>query len=239
MKLELIEYYAVPLLEANQAFSFINFASIGSFFTQRQDSIFYFCDGMLMSSFMSWVTGRSINRVSFDFTSIADPVFSHAQKHAKTVYFVGAQHAELSLFIGKIKTRYPGLIIAGQHDGYFDSEQAKALHTAIRQSGAGILIVGLGAGRQEQFMRDAMAGGFDGVAFSCGGFIRQESMTTDFYYPPLVNRLRLRAFYRMYREPHTIKRYLLDYPVNFMRLLALIVRRKVAINITAPLRSEV
>jgi N-acetylglucosaminyldiphosphoundecaprenol N-acetyl-beta-D-mannosaminyltransferase len=238
MKLELIEYYAVHLLEANRAFSFINFASIGSFFTQRQDTILYFCDGMLMSSFMSRVTGRSINRVSFDFTSIADPVFSHAQKNAKPVYFVGAQHAELSLFIDKMKARYPNLIIAGQHDGYFTDTQAKALHDDIRQSRASILIVGLGAGRQEQFMRDAMAGGFDGVAFSCGGFIRQESMTNDYYYPALINRLRLRAFYRMYREPHTIKRYLVDYPVNFLRLLTLLVQRKVAINITAPLNSE-
>jgi N-acetylglucosaminyldiphosphoundecaprenol N-acetyl-beta-D-mannosaminyltransferase len=47
----------------------------------------------------------------------------------------------------------------------------------------------------------------------------------------VINRLHLRAFYRMYREPHTIKRYLIDYPGNFLHLLAMIVRRKVAISV--------
>ena len=58
-------------------------------------------------------------------------------------------------------------------------------------------------------------------------------MATRNYYPEVINRLHLRAFYRMYREPHTIKRYLIDYPSNFLHLLAMLVRHKVA-SITAP-----
>lgn len=232
--LELIGNYTPSLLEANKAFSFINFASIGSFFDQPPSTIAYFCDGMLMSTFMSRVTGRHIGRVSFDFTSIADPVFNHAEKQGKRVYFVGARQDELELFINKIEDRYPALIVAGHHHGYFEAPQAACIQADICRSEANILIVGLGAGLQEQFVQDALRAGFTGVAFTCGGFIRQEAMATHHYYPEPVNRLHLRAFYRMYREPHTIKRYLVDYPNNFFHLVEMIVRHEVAINITAP-----
>jgi N-acetylglucosaminyldiphosphoundecaprenol N-acetyl-beta-D-mannosaminyltransferase len=56
-------------------------------------------------------------------------------------------------------------------------------------------------------------------------------LATRNYYPAVINRLHLRAFYRMYREPHTIKRYLIDYPGNFLQLLAMILQRKVAISV--------
>lgn len=230
-KLEIVGHYSAKLLEANQAYSFINFASIGSFFEQNPSSVAYFCDGMLMSTFMSRITGRPIGRVSFDFTSIADVVLRSAEQQGKRVYFVGARQAELDLFIIKIKSLYPQLSIAGYHNGYFDAAQAEDIRYDICRSAADILIVGLGAGRQEQFEQDALRAGFRGVAFSCGGFIRQEALATRQYYPALINRLHLRAFYRMYREPHTIKRYLIDYPSNFLHLLNMIVRQKVAISV--------
>lgn len=234
LALKLIETYTPSLLEANQAFSFINFASIGGFFDLQPDTIAYFCDGMLMSTFMSRVTGRAIKRVSFDFTSIADPVFKAAEKQGKRVYFVGASQAELDLFMSKIRARYPALIIAGGHNGYFDASQAAAIHADIRRRATHMLIIGLGAGLQERFAQDALRGGFDGVAFTCGGFIRQQAGAHHHYYPELINRLHLRAFYRMYREPHTIKRYLVDYPVNFFHLSKMLVRRELAVHISAP-----
>lgn len=230
-KLEIVGHYSAKLLEANQAYSFINFASIGSFFEQNPGGVAYFCDGMLMSTFMSRITGRPIGRVSFDFTSIADVVLRSAEQQGKRVYFVGARQAELDLFISKIKSLYPQLSIAGYHNGYFDAAQAEGIRNDICRSAADILIVGLGAGRQEQFEQDALRAGFRGVAFTCGGFIRQEALATRQYYPALINRLHLRAFYRMYREPHTIKRYLIDYPSNFLHLLHMIVRHKVAISV--------
>ncbi|WP_426620023.1 WecB/TagA/CpsF family glycosyltransferase [Pseudomonas rustica] len=230
-KLELVGHYSPRLLDANQAYSFINFASIGSVFEQNPGTITYFCDGMLMSTFMSRVTGRTIGRVSFDFTSIADRVLSGAEQLGKRVYFVGARQAELDLFILKIRSLYPQLVIAGYHHGYFNAEQAEGIRADICRSEADILIVGLGAGLQEQFEQDALQAGFRGVAFTCGGFIRQEALATRQYYPALINRLHLRAFYRMYREPHTIKRYLIDYPSNFVQLLAMLARHKVAISV--------
>lgn len=231
IRLQIVRHYSPKLLDANQAYSFINFASIGSLFEQPPSTVAFFCDGMLMSTFMSRVTGTTVGRVSFDFTSIADRVLGSAEQQGKRVYFVGARQAELELFIGKIKLLYPGLAIAGYHHGYFTPDQAAGIRADICRSQANILIVGLGAGLQEQFEQEALRAGFRGVAFTCGGFIRQEALATRNYYPAVINRLHLRAFYRMYREPHTIKRYLVDYPGNFLQLLAMIVQRKVAISV--------
>ncbi|WP_246218989.1 WecB/TagA/CpsF family glycosyltransferase [Pseudomonas izuensis] len=235
IRLKLVERFTPGLLKTNKAYSFINFASIGSLFHRTEGSnVTYFCDGMLLSAFMSKITGRPVERVSFDFTSIADPVLRLAEQQGRRVYFVGARQVELDLFLHKIRVRYPHLQIAGFHDGYFDTAQAQRIHADIRDSAADILITGLGAGLQEQFVEDALSQGFGGVAFTCGGFIRQEATATHNYYPDIINRLHLRAFYRMYREPHTIKRYLIDYPGNFLHLWAMIARHKVAIDLLPP-----
>lgn len=234
IRLELLDRYSPALLESNRAFSFLNFASIGSFIRQPPSSLAYFCDGMLMSGFMSRITGRAVQRVSFDFTSIADPVLRESEQRGKRVYVVGARQAELDRFVEKLGMQYPRLQLVGAHNGYFDAEQGAALQADIRRQRTNLLLVGLGAGLQERFVLDALRGGFGGVAFTCGGFIRQEADAGERYYPDAINRLHLRAFYRMYREPHTIKRYLLDYPSNALRLTELILRQQVAINVTAP-----
>jgi N-acetylglucosaminyldiphosphoundecaprenol N-acetyl-beta-D-mannosaminyltransferase len=233
IRLELVGRYTPALLDSNRAYSFINFASIGSVIRQPSQSVAYFCDGMLMSGFMSRITGQVVERVSFDFTSIADPVLREAEHRGKRLYIVGARQVELERFVDKLHKHYPRLHLAGAHNGYFDAAQAMAIQADILRSQADLLLVGLGAGLQERFVRDALQGGFNGVAFTCGGFIRQEANATERYYPEAINRLHLRAFYRMYREPHTIRRYLLDYPSNALRLTEMIVRREVAIDVTA------
>ncbi|MGY2260272.1 WecB/TagA/CpsF family glycosyltransferase [Pseudomonas sp. SDO55104_S430] len=235
IRLKLVEQFTPDLLKSNKAFSFINFASIGSLLDRADDSrINYFCDGMLLSTFMSRMTGHSVERVSFDFTSIADPVLRSAEQKGLRVFFVGARQVELDLFLHKIRGRYPHLRIAGSHNGYFDATQALEIQADIRDNATDILITGLGAGLQEQFVEQALSLGYTGVAFTCGGFIRQEATATLNYYPEIINRLHLRAFYRMYREPHTIRRYLFNYPSNFFRLWALIARRRVAVDLLRP-----
>ena len=239
IRLAIMESFSEQLLSSGQAFSFINFASIGRLFEETgEEPLHYFCDGMLMTRYVSRLTGQPIARVSFDFTSIAPVVFQYAQQNRKRIFLLGATPKELGGFIRKIRSRYPELIIAGREHGYFRRDETGRIIQAVLDSQSDILIVGLGAGRQENFIRLAKRGGFRGVAFSCGAFIRQEAMAQGAYYPALINQLNLRAFYRMYREPHTILRYLLIYPTNFLRLNYLMARRKLEISITPSLKKN-
>lgn len=61
--------------------------------------------------------------------------------------------------------------------------------------------------------------GFKGIGFTCGGFIHQTAKNEIDYYPAWVNRMNVRFIYRMYKEPHTRKRYLqaaLVFPARFI-----------------------
>jgi exopolysaccharide biosynthesis WecB/TagA/CpsF family protein len=207
---------------SRQCFSFLNFASLSGYFKQyRCSSILYFCDGMLMAWLCTLVTGTRIKRVSFDFTSLAAIVFSEASTHGLPVYLIGAEENEIVSFLNKLNHRFPSLRIVGFHSGYFSDQEKIRLIGQIIESQAAVVVAGLGAGKQEDFLHHLHQNGYAGTSFSCGGFIRQEAFSKQEYYPTWINKLNLRAFYRMYREPHTIRRYLLDYPKNLVIFLYL------------------
>ncbi|WP_160154385.1 WecB/TagA/CpsF family glycosyltransferase [Microbulbifer sp. ALW1] len=203
-------------------FSFLNFASIGIVAKIPQvdrDQFYFGCDGGLLRQFCS-IRNIQVQRASFDFTSLAHEVFSYCENNHKTIYLVGAQPEEMTSFTNKLKKRYRDLQICGFHHGYFPTKQKGSLLADIVNARADILVVGLGAGRQEQFLLDARSAGFKGFGITCGAFITQTANARGtHYYPQLINALKLRWLYRMVREPHTIRRYLVNYPVNICRFL--------------------
>lgn len=72
---------------------------------------------------------------------------------------------------------------------------------------------------QERFLLKVKEAGFKGIGFTCGGFIHQTAKNEIDYYPEWVNRMNVRFVYRMYKEPHTRKRYLqaaLVFPARFI-----------------------
>ena len=61
--------------------------------------------------------------------------------------------------------------------------------------------------------------GYQGVGFTCGGFIHQTSKNEIDYYPAWVDKTNLRFVYRMWKEPHTRKRYVMAgllFPARFI-----------------------
>lgn len=81
------------------------------------------------------------------------------------------------------------------------------------------LIVGMGALMQEKFLLKVKNAGYQGVGFTCGGFIHQTSKNEIDYYPAWVDKTNLRFVYRMWKEPHTLKRYMMAgllFPARFI-----------------------
>ncbi len=106
------------------------------------------------------------------------------------------------------KERWHKLNIIGYRNGHFHSEEEKdeeAKH--IVNVNPDFLIVGMGILMQEQFLLKVKDTGFQGIGFTCGGFIHQTAKNEIDYYPAWVDRMNLRFLYRMYREPHIRKRY--------------------------------
>ena len=68
------------------------------------------------------------------------------------IYFLGARQEVIDAAVGNLSQRHPGLRVSGIADGYFSWDEAPERAHAVRESGAKLLIVGMGVPRQEQFI---------------------------------------------------------------------------------------
>lgn len=179
-----------------------------------------FADGSLLVIAIKLLYGMKVIRRSFDMTSLAPEVLNYAAKHGKTIYIVASKQEQLEKAIEIFKERYPNLLFAGYRNGYFASEEEQNKEAAyITQLNPDFLIVGMGALMQERFLLKVKEAGYQGIGFTCGGFIHQTSKNEIDYYPKWADRLNLRFVYRMYKEKHTRKRYLqaaLVFPARFI-----------------------
>lgn len=85
-------------------------------------------------------------------------------KEGLSLYLLGAQSGVAEKAGEKLTAKYPGLKIAGTHNGFFQEDGAVA--ETIRQSGADCVFVCLGAPKQELWM--AKHGETTGARLLCG-----------------------------------------------------------------------
>ena len=79
-------------------------------------------------------------------------MIGQCEKLGKSVYLLGAKPGVAELAAENLKKKHPTLTIAGTADGYF--KDAAAAAEKVRESGADMLIVCLGAPKQELFMKN-------------------------------------------------------------------------------------
>ena len=168
-----------------------------------------FADGSILVSAIKLLYGRSVRRRSFDMTSLAPVLLKYAEDNGKSVYIVASRQEQVERAVGIFKERYPALVVAGYRNGYFSSdEEQDEVAGRIAELNPDYLIVGMGIMMQERFLLKVKDAGYRGIGFTCGGFIHQTAKDEIDYYPDWVDRTNLRFVYRMYKEPHTRKRYL-------------------------------
>lgn len=179
-----------------------------------------FADGGLLVKAIKMVYGKAVTRRSFDMTSMAPELFAYAEEHGKTIYIVASKQEQVEKAVEIFRKRYPKVRFAGYRNGYFSSEEEmdnEARH--ITELNPDFLIVGMGALMQETFLLKVKNVGYQGIGFTCGGFIHQTSKNEIDYYPAWVDKTNLRFVYRMWKEPHTRKRYLMAgllFPARFI-----------------------
>ncbi|MBQ9458512.1 MAG: WecB/TagA/CpsF family glycosyltransferase [Oscillospiraceae bacterium] len=123
--------------------------------------------------------------------------------HGKSVYLLGAKPGVAERAAENLTRRFPDLVIAGTRDGYFQDDAAAA--EQIRESGADMALICLGAPKQEKFM--ARYGDLTGarLLLGLGGsldvFAGVAQRAPDFY----VNH-NLEWFYRLLKNPTRIGR---------------------------------
>lgn len=184
----------------------------------RFDGIF--ADGSLLVGAIRMLYGKNVTRRSCDWTSIARDVFHRAEDTGETIYLIGTMQEELELTISNFRKHCSKAKIVGGHHGYFSSQEEKvAAVKEMLEAKPDFLLVGMGIVKQEEMLLLAKDMGFEGIGFTCGGFLHQTAQPEVEYYPQWIDRMNLRFLYRMYKEPYTRKRYFmggLKFPLLFL-----------------------
>lgn len=218
-----LKYSLVNLENKGKIFTFLNPVSYLESLKQKDlfgqfDGIF--ADGSLLVTAIKVVYGKSVTRRSFDMTSVAPELLEYAHKNNKSIYIVASKQEQVDRASEIFCKRFPGIRIVGRRNGYFvDEEEQDSEAKHIVDVNPDFVIVGMGAVMQEKFLLKVKDAGFRGIGFTCGGFIHQTARGEADYYPVWVDRMNIRFLYRMWKEPHTRKRYFiagLIFPVRFV-----------------------
>ncbi|MDD2815619.1 MAG: WecB/TagA/CpsF family glycosyltransferase [Thiotrichaceae bacterium] len=136
-----------------------------------------------------------------------------------SIYLLGAKPGIAQTTATVMQQRYAGLKIAGTRDGYFKPEETAQLIEQINQSGAAILLVAMGAPRQELWLAEHRAQLTPAVCMGVGGLF-------DFYSgripraPVWMREIGLEWVWRLLQEPTRMwKRYLIGNPLFLYRIL--------------------
>lgn len=75
-----------------------------------------------------------------------------ASKSGEGVFFFGSKPGVCEMAKEKVEAMYPGINVCGVHHGYFKPEETEKIVEEINQSGAKLLLVCLGAPKQEKWI---------------------------------------------------------------------------------------
>lgn len=132
-----------------------------------------------------------------------------AVKNGYKYYFLGGKPGIAELAAEKMKQKYPGIQIVGTHHGYFNKEDEQEIIQEINASGANILLVALGAPKQELWIQEHKEDlSHIRVAVGVGGSfdVMAEVIKRA---PVFFQKCGLEWFYRLIRQPSRAKRMLL------------------------------
>jgi len=140
-------------------------------------------------------------------------VASLAAARGASFYFLGGSASIVERAAERVEASYPGLRIAGWHDGYFPAERDGEVAARIDAAAPDILWVGMGVPRQQEFIltqRERMT--HVGVAKTCGGlfdFLAGKNSRA----PMWMQAVGLEWLYRSWLEPKRLGwRYLTTNP---------------------------
>lgn len=124
-----------------------------------------------------------------------------------TFYFFGGAPGVSAAAARKMKKQYPALKIVGGHNGYFDEKEEKRIIQNIKSLSPSILLVGLGAPKQEKWIYDNLRLTGAKLAIGVGGSFDVMAGNVK-RAPKLFQKLGLEWFYRLITQPTRWKRML-------------------------------
>jgi N-acetylglucosaminyldiphosphoundecaprenol N-acetyl-beta-D-mannosaminyltransferase len=138
---------------------------------------------------------------------LVERLCERAAQEGISVYLLGGAPGIAQRAASELVRRFPGLNVAGTHDGYFGPEESNAVAQEICASGAQLLFVGMGFPRQEFWLSEQLQRTGCGAGIGVGGSFDVLSGNVR-RAPEGWRRLGLEWLYRLFREPHRWRRQL-------------------------------
>lgn len=134
---------------------------------------------------------------------LGEGLVAKLSKTEKSIFLLGAKPGIAQTAAEKLQEKYPGLKVAGVHDGYFKDDAP--IIEEINASGAHVLFVCLGAPKQEYWMYENLGKLNTRLMLGLGGsldvFAGEVKRAPDFWV-----KLGLEWFYRLMKQPSRIGR---------------------------------
>ncbi len=129
---------------------------------------------------------------------LAQKLMEKMAENGKTLFLLGAKPGIAEEAARRLQETYPGLKIAGTHDGYFKEDEPVV--AAIRESGADVVFVCLGAPKQEKWIKKNGEATGAHLLLGLGGCLDVFSGTVQ-RAPVIFQRLGLEWFHRLIKNP--------------------------------------
>ena len=156
--------------------------------------------------YASKILGKPITERAAGYDILCE-VLERIKGTSRSVFLFGGKPGVAELAEEKLKERFPGIVIAGTRNGYFKPEEEEDIVSQINSSGAELLLVCLGAPKQELWINKYKDKLNVKVARGVGGsldvFAGTALRAPDFYC-----KHGLEWFYRLMKQPSRAGRML-------------------------------
>lgn len=121
-------------------------------------------DGEGVSWAIKLIYGKTTSKVDLPVTAL-----ELADKNQLRVFFLGSKEEYNRRAVENVIIKYPGIIIAGRHDGYFND--STIIRSKLMETEPDMVFVALGSPRQELLARDLVPFLTKTLFICCGGAI--------------------------------------------------------------------
>lgn len=136
---------------------------------------------------------------------VMESIIQRCAEEGQGIYLLGAKEEVVAACSEKLKSKYPGIKIAGWHNGYFDIDSCNDIISDIKEKKPKAIFVAMGSPRQDRFILKYMdqlpcrifmgvGGSFDVIS----GNIRRA--------PKWMINIGMEWLYRVSKEPWRLKR---------------------------------
>lgn len=208
----------------------VNIAARDTRYRQTLNRFDWVCADGIGMKIAGSLLGRTI-RQNINGTDLFPRLCAALAEGGRSLYLLGARPGVAESAAQWARERYPELRIAGARSGYFSTAEEPAVLADIRASGADVLLVAMGAPRQELWLERNLEATGAMVGMGVGGLF-------DFYSgrirraPMWLREMGGEWIYRLIQEPGRMwRRYLVG---NWLFLFRIIVEKLAGTKVKGP-----